>query len=333
MTAPELIANPYYIDALCESVSTAKKRIGVTALNLAHDDTTHELFVQIEDATNRNVEVSVVVDSHIFLELANRAFGCIPLHHPTGEQTRAAYDRLSSVGASIHIVGQTNCLNPYRGRTHAKWSVIDDTSYAFGGTNLYEYGLSSRDFMLKFTDPKLADSLFEQQKRIAADQTNYSGHQETTPHGVVMIDSALPNDSPIQKRVQELAAQCNDFLYVSQYYPKGRLKRILKAKPGKIYTNTGVVAPTQANKYLLQWDKKTSNVDNQYTAGGYLHAKYVVFTLPDGTRTAITGSHNFNPTGVSYGTIESAIETTDNSTIKQLVAFTDRLSASTDPSQ
>jgi len=326
MTTPELLPNPDYIVDLCESVSTAKTQIGVTALNFASDNLTRELFAQLEQASAREVEVSVVADSHIFLELANRAFGHIPLHHPSGDETRAAYSRLRKAGASVSVVGQTNRLNPYRGRTHAKWSVADDTVYAFGGANLYAYGLSSRDFMLKYSDPKLAYSLLEQQKLIAHDHVRYPGHQETIPDGIVMLDSAIPGDSPIQRRVQELASDCEYFLYVSQYYPKGTLKNILRSKPGEFYANTGIVAPTRANKFLLNWDRQMSHISNQYSGDQYLHAKYIIFTLPDGTQTAITGSHNFNPTGVRYGTIESAVETSEPSTIAQLTEFAEHLS-------
>ena len=53
----------------------------------------------------------------------------------------------------------------------------------------------------------------------------------------------------------------------------------------------------------------------------YLHAKFIIFTMKDGSKVAITGSHNFAYTGVLFGTREIALETNDPSIISQLESF------------
>jgi len=53
----------------------------------------------------------------------------------------------------------------------------------------------------------------------------------------------------------------------------------------------------------------------------YLHAKFIIFTMKDGSKTAISGSHNFAYTGVLFGTREIALETTNPQVIGQLESF------------
>ena len=50
----------------------------------------------------------------------------------------------------------------------------------------------------------------------------------------------------------------------------------------------------------------------------------MIFTLEDGSKVAITGSHNFAYTGVLLGTREIALETSDPKIIGQLEKFIDK---------
>nr|MBP6038525.1 hypothetical protein [Candidatus Saccharimonas sp.] len=55
----------------------------------------------------------------------------------------------------------------------------------------------------------------------------------------------------------------------------------------------------------------------------YLHAKFMIGTMPDGSKRAITGSHNFMFGSGLMGTREIALETTDTKIIRQLERFID----------
>jgi cardiolipin synthase len=61
-----------------------------------------------------------------------------------------------------------------------------------------------------------------------------------------------------------------------------------------------------------------------YRRSAYLHAKCIIFEHEDGTKTAITGSHNFVHGGVLLGTREVALETSDSSIIEQLETFIEK---------
>jgi len=64
-----------------------------------------------------------------------------------------------------------------------------------------------------------------------------------------------------------------------------------------------------------------SGFKTRYKKEPYLHAKFIIFTMEDGSKVAITGSHNFAYTGVLFGTREIALETTDPNVIEQLESF------------
>jgi len=49
----------------------------------------------------------------------------------------------------------------------------------------------------------------------------------------------------------------------------------------------------------------------------------MIFTMPDGRKIAVTGSHNFVYGGVLLGTREIALETDDKKVIRQLERFFD----------
>ena len=64
-----------------------------------------------------------------------------------------------------------------------------------------------------------------------------------------------------------------------------------------------------------------SGLSTAYTRKRYLHAKCMIFTMSDGTKVALTGSHNFAYSAVLLGTREVALETKDRAVIAQLESF------------
>jgi phosphatidylserine/phosphatidylglycerophosphate/cardiolipin synthase-like enzyme len=64
-----------------------------------------------------------------------------------------------------------------------------------------------------------------------------------------------------------------------------------------------------------------TNQQTEYNHTPYLHAKCMIFEFEDGSKTAITGSHNFVHGGVLLGTREIALKTNNAAVIKQLEAF------------
>jgi cardiolipin synthase len=231
--------------------------------------------------------------------------------------------RLKAAGVKFAWLGRAR-MTLFNGRTHSKWCVVDDTSFTFGGVNIYQDGITENiDYMFKIDNNYLADRLsYEQGRIIKAERrsTNYPSVVYELGGNQVLIDGGIIASSVIYRRACELAAKASHILFVSQYCPTGKLARILRTKDTTLYFNR----PEQArsfNKVLISISMAVSGLKTSFKKHHYLHGKFIIFTMRNGTKIAITGSHNFAYTGVLFGTREIALETKDPSVIAQLESF------------
>lgn len=135
-----------------------------------------------------------------------------------------------------------------------------------------------------------------------------------------LFDGGIVGQSIIYKRALDLAEKAEHITFVSQYCPSGKLAEYLKKKNAAVYYNR----PLQAdglNRFAIRFNQFFTGIKTLYTRPRYLHAKFMIFTMKNGTKVAITGSHNFAYTGVLLGTREIALETKDPEVIEQLEAF------------
>ena len=78
------------------------------------------------------------------------------------------------------------------------------------------------------------------------------------------------------------------------------------------------------NALFIRVESKLTGLKTRYTRSAYIHGKFIIYTMPDGSKVAITGSHNFAQGGVWLGTREIALETRDSHVIKQLEQFLEK---------
>jgi cardiolipin synthase len=321
----KLVLPPEYIQQATELVNTANKRVFLIAMVIADHPATHQLMVALENAARRGVEVHVTADTFTYGEVSG---GFLPLKYYS-PGVKAVNDMVSSLkdaGVSFLWLGHGR-VTMFTGRTHSKWCVVDDNCFVFGGVNVYQSGVvDNADYMFRLKDSRLADRLVYEQGRIAkADRTttNYPSVTYELDGHDVLIDGGIIAQSVIYRRVTELAEEAAHILFVSQYCPTGKLARILKKKTVDLYFN----APEKAsgiNRPLIRLSMMMSGFSTQYKKDPYLHAKFMIFTMKDGSKVTITGSHNFAYTGVLLGTREIALETKDSTVIGQLEDFYSR---------
>ncbi len=169
--------------------------------------------------------------------------------------------------------------------------------------------------------------LFSQHLRLL--KADKAGHA-TRSHSITidatstaLIDGGLIGDSIIYRRACTLARQAEHITLVSQYCPTGKLNRILKKKKATLYFNHWRKA-AWVNRFLIQFGMIFSKQHTNYHSKKYLHAKFIIFTMKDGTKVALSGSHNYMFGSVVVGTREIALETRDIGIINQLEAFFDK---------
>lgn len=317
----KLISPPQYIREATKAINQATKRVYLLSMVIADHDATHPLIEALEKAAQRGVEVVVAADVFTFGEVSD---GILPFRYYSrgGRDTNRMVKTLKRAGVKFHWLGRAR-VTIYSGRTHSKWCVADDTVFTFGGVNLYGGGIDNNDFMLEHEDAKLAHRIVQEQIRVQkAENSSKNYHSVAFEYDdmTVLIDGGIIGQSVIYRRAIELAEKATEVTFVSQYCPTGKLGRILKQKPTTYYFNR----PLQAdglNRIVIRLGQFISGIKTSYKKARYLHAKCIVFTFKDGSKAAITGSHNFAYPGVLLGTREIALETRDPKVIAQIEKF------------
>lgn len=314
-----------YVSDVTENIKKAKKRVYFLAMVVVNDESSKQLIDELIEAAKRKVEVHVAADVMTYIELGG-AFLPMAYRNAKSRATTSMSKNLTNSGANFHWLGRKNSTI-LSGRTHTKLCIVDNTVYSFGGVNLYNGGIASSDYMFKVTDKTLANRLADEFTRLTkAEQKNehYKSHSFAWRDNHVLIDGGIMGNSIIYRRACMLAQQSNKIIYVSQYCPSGKLGKLIKKTDNKIYFNP----PSNANSYnkvFIKLNMILSGLKTLYKKPTYLHAKFIIFENADGTKTAITGSHNFAYAGVFFGTREIALETRDPAIISQLEQFAKNL--------
>lgn len=321
MTSMLLPAKDFIVDAT-EQIRSAKKRIAVLAMVVADNPVTHDFFEALLDAAKRGVTVHVAADIFTYGEVSG-SFLPIRYYSKPGRVTTNMGKRLREAGVKFRWLGRSHMILA-SGRTHSKWCIVDDISYTFGGVNLYQEGIEKNiDYMFRVSSPKLSEILFNEHLQLEKNDRFgrlQKSRQFDLGNDHVLIDGGILGNSIIYRRACDLASSARSVVYVSQYPPIGKLCRLITEKEHTLYfnqpKNAGLV-----NRIVIRLSMIRSNIKTSYRRRRYLHAKCLIFYMPDGSRVALTGSHNFNYSGVLLGTREIALETRSNAIIDQLESF------------
>lgn len=318
----KLLSSGDYLTEATKLITTAKHRVLFMSLMFTDDDATDEFVDALEAAAERGVSVHISADVFTYGELGGH-FVPFKFFTKKSRATTTLVRRLTKKGIVFHWLGRVS-VTPVNGRTHIKCLVVDDTVFSFGGVNLYGRDLTNNiDYMFMTKDDRLADDLAHEMNQITkADSGRYTyrSHKFSFGKHIVLTDGGFQGDSIIYRRACDLAEQASEVLLVSQYCPTGKLGRILKQKKSRLYFNPPELAGA-LNRAVIFTGMIFSRHKTLYKRARYLHAKFIIFTMADGKKIALTGSHNFVYGGVLLGTREIALETDDPSVIRQLERF------------
>ncbi|MBP9852673.1 MAG: cardiolipin synthase [Patescibacteria group bacterium] len=318
---PELLLPQAFVQEAIKKIGTAKVRVRLISTIMTEDASTRRLIRALAAASKRGVDIEVGADVFTF-GVVNNDWNPLSSFNRGLRSARQMRKHLLAAGVTFQWIGR---LGPvlFAGRTHIKWLIVDDYVYSFGGVNLYKPGISHADYMLGMANGSLADRLEDEHRRIVrADKIDkfYKSHSFESMYGTVLIDGGIFNNSIIYNRACKLALEAEKVLLVSQYCPSGKLGRILSHTSTRFYFNHWKNA-TKFNRILIRTGMFFSGILTDYTRREYIHAKFMIFEMPDGQKIALTGSHNFVHGGVLLGTREIALETTNPTIIAQLEGF------------
>lgn len=321
---PRLFLASDFARQAVKSIDKASVRIALVATTFRADDEQSTAIIDaLCRAGDRGVIVSVCADTFTYLEPKEFALRS-PKQHPARAFRAVKIARqLKKHKVSFHWLGRLSNFS-FAGRTHSKWLITDDTVYSFGGVNIDSESFRNNDYMIRLTNRELAEQLFTQHLRmLRADLSGHALRHHTLKidnQSTALIDGGLIGDSVIYRRACDLANQATTITLVSQYCPTGKLNRILRSKGATLYFNHWRNA-AWVNKVIIQIGMTLTHQQSLYSHNRYLHAKFILFTMPGGKKIAITGSHNFMFGSVILGTREVALETSDPVIIKQLEHF------------
>lgn len=326
LVSPQLLLPEDYISQAAGLARQARRRIYIVSMSLVDCPATHDLIDAVLSAARQGVDVHIDADLLTFIwnRGARLTSALAGQRQRTTDQLRRD---LQQAGAKFRWLGLQRV--PYvLGRTHSKWTIIDDDIFTFGGVNLDQSGIAERnDYIFHLRDPDIADRLVHEQQlieRVDLSLRRVRNHEVQTAYGTMLLDSGRFNQSIIYDHAIKLAEAAQELLIVTQYCPTGKLGQILRDKKARVYFNPKGSAVDPINNVMIGDKNVVDGQLNLYHRSKYLHAKFMIGTMPDGSRRAITGSHNFTAIGVRTGTREIALETAESSIIKQLENFYDR---------
>lgn len=319
-----LVPAPRVAHELTRRIAKATQRVAIVVTTFHNDSVAmHRLVDALCAASLRGVAVSVCVDSYTYTEPKEFLLRA-PKRHPTRAYNALKTERtLKRAGVQFHWLGRASNVG-FAGRTHTKWIIIDDWVYSFGGVNLDTASFAHTDYLLRSHSQRLADQLFrEHQRLLTADRANHATRSRTLiqdAHTRILVDGGLVGDSVIYRRACRLARNATSIIVVSQYCPTGKFNRILKRKRAKLYFNHWRHA-TWMNKFMIRFGMLSARQRTRYHQRQYLHAKFILFTMPDGREIVLSGSHNFMFSSVMIGTREVALETSEPQIVRQVKQF------------
>jgi len=321
MSSFQLLLPKDFVADATAAITKAEHRVVLLSMVIAQGPDTQGLVDAILDAARRGVKVMVAADVFTYGEINGTFLRNIYFSKKARAVTNMG-KLLREAGVKFQWLGRAKILI-FSGRTHSKWCVVDDTVYSFGGVNMYQKGVENTDYMFRVESPELANRLAREHGDLQkADRTGrlHKSYQFKFERNHVLVDCGIVGNSIIYRHACALASQAESIVYVSQYPPSGQLRRIMAAKKHEFYFNEPKSADF-LNSVLITMTKFANGVSNDYRRKNYLHAKFMLFYLPDGRRVAISGSHNFSYSAILMGTREIALETEDPQIIDQLERF------------
>lgn len=309
-------SKPEYFAELHKQIAAAGKDDEVYLMAMAFRPQFPEIAKLVEilcAAAKRGANVQLILDSTTF-KTGRRSWV---------KARRNAKQKLEASGAKVSLVNgrQQKFSNPYSGRLHAKVTVINDQLF-IGGCNLNQQ--DQIDLMVGWRDAKQAQELSRTLNKIRDSGSVRGAFQDQDQIFKVDGRTKLMFDAGIRKQssIYNLALQAIDdarqnifaalyffptgqtFSHLQTAAKRGVKIRLLHNQPAKyelvyrlIYTAISPIGKRLTHKSILA---------EELSKGlPLMHSKFLV-----ADNTTIVGSHNLAPSGVNWGTAETALVST-----------------------
>lgn len=280
-------------------------------------------------AAKRGVHTSLQLDSYVFMIGSQRVPG--PLFwkiQPLSDERKMAplfrkkwhiLQQLREAGVVVTITNSPTkrYTSPFSGRSHVKYSIINNTVY-LGGCNL---GQPHFDCMVRWEDAATAAWLYElNQLRQGQPQTRQAWGEADFVRRVdaqtsILVDVGVKNQSIIYQEALAAIDRATKWIVLTcQYFPHSVTgEHLLQAhrRGVAVYLIFNHYSSHKAPHTLLQRSVTSRErrrlpssffTYEQPPRARYLHAKILATD-----QELLLGSHNYVPAGVRFGTAEIAL--------------------------
>ena len=347
MTGLKAYSKADYFKQLSQDIKDCTKgdRILVGAMSFDQDEPlVAELFKALAEAASRGTTTTLIVDAYSFLIGKHNLPGPLlfsrSVEHYSLQQFSAKTRALDTLRAHGVSVGITNLparrfSNPFAGRSHAKYAVINDTAY-IGGCNLdssIDY-----DLMLGYENRQLADWLYLYAQDLIQNNGRSSLYRQDYRLDInsktqLLLDSGIAGQSAILQQAYKVIDRAQkDLMLTCMLFPDGSvMQHLINAHKRGVQVRLICNHPKKLrfpdNLYhTFQMQRHRNRVpvnfyDHQLPQNvEFLHLKVLV-----SEQATIVGSHNFVDIGVKLGTIEMALYIEDSSSVSIIRQFVENM--------
>jgi phosphatidylserine/phosphatidylglycerophosphate/cardiolipin synthase-like enzyme len=353
ISLPILNDHEYHTEVLHSVRATrAGDRIAIMTMSFEpSEEITAALMQELIAAAKRKVHVTLVIDAISLMVQDMIPVGPLyTLPNPI-PKWRLSFNAKFHILNELRDNGGSYCItniperpltNPFAGRSHIKFTVINDTAY-LGGCNLSKtWGL---DLMMRLENKKTVDWMYDfilsvsQKGNVATALEGKDLRTQLDKETDLLIDAGRKGQSLIYKEALDLIDGANDWIVLTcQFFPGRSTAEHIVAAQKRGVTVTVYFDPIWSRAPVLRpphWIAERQE-RNKYPAELFehrlpkglprLHAKLIATE-----QGAMIGSHNYVVQGVAYGTAEAAILRKNPQFSKKAVeVFTKRLAEVTD---
>lgn len=350
--SPLPILNDYeYYAEIKRSIRATKAGDRIAMMVMSFDPSepiTAGILRELIAATKRQVHVQLNIDAHSLMVHDVTALPMGPLYTRLDPIPKWRYDFSSKLTIlnTLRENGGDYCVtnipekpfsNPFSGRSHIKFTVINDTAY-IGGCNLNKtWGM---DLMVRLEGKKTVDWIYKfirsvgQNSNTASVLAGKDISLTIDKNTMMLVDAGKQHQSLIYQEALDLIDQAKKWIVLTcQFFPgKTTAEHVFAAqKRGvNVTIHFGPVSNRARALRLLYWYAEQQE-RRKYPAGLFqnrldpglprLHAKLLATE-----QAAMIGSHNYFAPSVALGTAEATILRRDPSFAKAAVKkFADRL--------
>lgn len=331
----QVLSTHEFIEDVRLTAKETKYRMWAQAMDVAPGDIATELLTTIEKKAKEGIDTRFHIDYYSLMVTGGSFNYLLPvqkkLHQGEKHKLLAKkifFERMEKNGVKILYTNPPRLLEklfPFKGRNHMKIIIADNNAW-IGGVNFNDWNLAGNDFMVKLTDPHIVSHIATLFKKIDREDNFEDYKINCTEETSLLVDSGQMGRSIILDNALEIIKKAENSVFMTTaFFPDTKMVKALHT----LYARNGevkVVAPTPRSMnglytYIEKLNYELMKFRKQRFPTKMIKTRHHAKLLIVDRKIAMFGSHNFSGRGVTLGTGEIAIISTNRTLVTNLLEF------------